>query len=103
MASEIDMPKPPSAIDFSISATLLYIGTLVCASSMLQPSRSVVGLDDTVGGASSYFTSILPASGVIAKHPEAVWVTRAEYLPSTVAIYTLYVSPGISNPSLYHW
>ena len=81
------------------SITLLYASG---ASSMLQPSIVVV-TSDAVGGALSRFTLILPASGVIAKHPEAVWVTRAVYIPTSVAIYTFYVAPEISTPFLYHW
>ena len=80
------MPKPPSAIDFSISATLLYVGT-ACATAMLQPLRVVVALD-AVGAASSYFTSMASSSRVVAEHPEALWVTCAVYLPTSVAIYS---------------
>ena len=66
--------------------TLLYAVT-ARASVMLQPSSSVV-TSDAVGAASSYCTSMAPASGVVAEHPEALWVTRAVYLPTSVAIYS---------------
>ena len=66
------------------SITLLYASG---ASAMLQPSSSVVILV-AAGGASSFFTLILPASGVIAEQSEALWVTRAVYIPATVAIYS---------------
>ena len=66
--------------------TLSYAVT-ACATSMLQPSIIVV-TSDAVGASSSYFTSMALVSGVIAEHPEALWVTRAVYIPTSVAIYS---------------
>ena len=66
------------------SITLLYASG---AAAMLQPSKSVITLD-AVGGALSYFTSMASTSGVIAEQSEAMWVTSAVYLPTSVAIYS---------------